>query len=119
MWSNCEYPFRFRGRIEQARFSRDHVGVFPIQIKIIPIHLNEGTVKHFALKSMCAGLALVLPLTAAQTLQAAEDIPDLNGVWQWGRCVDAQGQVAAGGFGGGFNCMLLEEDDARLTERAK
>lgn len=36
-------------------------------------------------------------------------IPDLSGVWQWGQCVD----------GSGFDCMLLEEDDARLTERAK
>jgi hypothetical protein len=40
---------------------------------------------------------------------AASDIPDLNGVWQWGQCIE----------GDGFACMLLEEDDPRLTERAK
>lgn len=35
-------------------------------------------------------------------------VPDLDGVWAWGRCVD----------GSGFRCMLLEEHDSRLTERA-
>jgi hypothetical protein len=36
-------------------------------------------------------------------------MPDVDGVWAWGRCVD----------GTGFSCMLLEEDDPRLTERAR
>ena len=40
---------------------------------------------------------------------APSDIPDLNGVWQWGQCAD----------GNGFDCMLLEEDDELLTARAK
>lgn len=40
---------------------------------------------------------------------APAGVPDLSGVWAWGRCVD----------GSGFRCMLLEEDDARLTERAR
>src|SRR5690606_21509195 len=63
-------------------------------------------VKLFALKSICAALAL----TGANSLLAAENVPNLSGVWQWGRCVGETG------FG---RCMLLEENDARLTERAK
>ena len=39
----------------------------------------------------------------------SSEVPDLSGVWAWGRCVD----------GSGFSCMLLEADDARLTERAR
>lgn len=42
-------------------------------------------------------------------LSAPAEIPNLNGVWQWGQCEGADG----------FGCMLLEEDDARLTTRAK
>ncbi len=42
--------------------------------------------------------------------QAADDgVPDLNGVWAWGRCLE----------GPGFGCMLLEADDPRLTARAR
>ena len=37
------------------------------------------------------------------------EIPDISGVWQWGQCEG----------GPGFRCMLLEEDDELLTERAK
>jgi hypothetical protein len=40
---------------------------------------------------------------------ATSEVPDLNGVWQWGQCED----------GNGFDCMLLEEDDELLTNRAK
>jgi hypothetical protein len=40
---------------------------------------------------------------------AASGVPDLSGVWGWGRCLD----------GTGFGCMLLDSDDARLTERAE
>lgn len=49
----------------------------------------------------------VAPVVEAQS--GAAGTPDISGVWQWGRCVD----------GSGFDCMLLEEDDERLTERAK
>jgi len=52
--------------------------------------------------------ALLLGL-AQQSFAASNDTPNLNGVWQWGQCTD----------GTGFNCMLLEEDDHRLTNRAK
>ncbi|HWK54505.1 MAG TPA: hypothetical protein VNR18_09050 [Hyphomicrobiales bacterium] len=45
---------------------------------------------------------------AQSALAANATVPDLSGVWQWGQCVD----------GSGFNCMLLEEDDSRLTGRA-
>jgi len=34
-------------------------------------------------------------------------VPDLGGVWAWGRCVE------------GGNCLVLEEDDPRLTDRAR
>jgi len=54
----------------------------------------------------CAAMALG---GAGATLAANNDIPELSGVWQWGSCYD----------GTGFGCMLLEEDDARLTERAR
>lgn len=58
--------------------------------------------------AILACLAFVAAAEAnAQSASAA--IPDISGVWQWGRCVD----------GSGFDCMLLEEDDALLTERAK
>src|SRR5690606_15736132 len=47
----------------------------------------------------------------ASSAGAADDVPDLSGVWQFGTCGD----------GGGFNlrCMILEEDDELLTDRAK
>lgn len=54
----------------------------------------------------CAAFALG---AAGSALAASSDIPNLNGVWQWGQCEN----------GDGFACMLLEENDARLTERAK
>lgn len=80
----------------------------------------EGTVKYTAIKSALLLSGAALALSGVNTSTAADaGIPDLNGVWQWGRCVDAAGKVSAGGFGGGFNCMLLEENDARLTDRAK
>ena len=54
----------------------------------------------------CAALALGgTPVVQG----AALEVPDLNGVWQWGQCVDDSG----------FDCMLLEEDDELLTERAR
>jgi hypothetical protein len=77
-------------------------------------------VKHklsrFALLLPCAALAL----TGTGTLFAADAaIPQLDGVWQFGRCVQADGQLAQAFGGPGGNCMLLAENDPRLTERAK
>lgn len=40
--------------------------------------------------------------------QAPSGVPDVSGVWGWGRCLD----------GTGFNCMLIEADDPLWTERA-
>lgn len=54
------------------------------------------------------GSALLLGSPAASA--ASGDVPNISGVWQWGRCMDG---------GPGISCMLLEEDDARLTDRAK
>src|SRR5690606_32475945 len=57
-------------------------------------------------ESLAAGVALALLGTSGF---AADEIPDLAGIWQFGSC------------GGGFNlsCMILEEDDELLTSRAK
>lgn len=38
----------------------------------------------------------------------AAKVPNVSGVWGWGRCVD----------GSGFNCMLIEPDSKLLTKRA-
>lgn len=53
----------------------------------------------------CAALLVA----ASGSFAAADEKPNLSGVWQWGRCVPGQPR----------NCMLLEENDARLTARAK
>src|SRR5690606_39201482 len=55
------------------------------------------------------GVAIGLSLLATSA-GAADEIPDLSGIWQFGSC-----------GGGGFNlrCMVLEEEDERLTNRAK
>lgn len=58
-----------------------------------------------------AGLSsLLLVLHSPGAL--AQNIPDIDGVWTFGSCNPD---------GSGFNirCMVLEEDDARLTTRAK
>jgi hypothetical protein len=54
----------------------------------------------------CAALALG---GAGSTFAASAEIPNLSRVWQWGACYD----------GSGFGCMILEQDSALLTERAK
>ena len=54
----------------------------------------------------------VLSLNAADQASAqsvSSDVPSMSGVWQWGQCLD----------GPPFECMLLEEDDALLTGRAR
>ena len=53
-----------------------------------------------------AMLAMATPGLAQQT---SSRVPDVSGIWGWGRCVD----------GTGFNCMLIEADDPRLTDRAR
>lgn len=53
--------------------------------------------------------ALTLPGVSAAD---PDGIPDLSGIWRFGSC-DPSGQ----GFD--LSCMVLEEDDARLTRRAK
>lgn len=58
-----------------------------------------------------AGLAMAAVFAAADgsAQSGAGEIPALSGVWQWGRCID----------GSAPRCMLLEEDDELLTERAR
>ena len=76
----------------------------------------KHTLFKTALLLPCAALALSGTSTA---FAADAAIPQLSGVWQFGRCVRDNGEVAQPFGGPGGNCMLLEEDDARLTERAK
>ena len=53
---------------------------------------------------------VAMTLGAAWHAQAASDgIPGLNGVWQFGQCVD----------GSRMQCLILTENDALLTDRAK
>jgi len=54
-----------------------------------------------------AAVVSFTPCAGAQSV--AEAIPDISGVWQFGRCID----------GSGMRCLLLDEDDALLTERAR
>lgn len=49
-------------------------------------------------------------MAASQAQAAGNDVPQLSGVWQFGSC------SAGGGFD--LGCMVLEEDDALLTDRA-
>jgi hypothetical protein len=50
----------------------------------------------------------VFAMIASAFSQGASPVPDLNGIWAWGRCVE----------GPGFSCLILEADDERLTDRA-
>jgi len=72
------------------------------------ITISERIFAARAVLPLAAAIALALPGSAAI---AADEIPDLDGVWQFGTC----------GGAGGFNlrCMVLEEDDELLTDRAK
>jgi len=54
-----------------------------------------------------AGVVMLPAVSVAQP--AAGEIPDISGVWQWGQCTNNSP----------FNCMLLDEDDDLLTQRAK
>lgn len=68
---------------------------------------NELGALPGAFASAAAGFALSLLATPSL---AADDIPDLDGIWQFGSC---------GGRGFNLSCMILEENDGLLTERAK
>lgn len=63
---------------------------------------------NLAVLGALASLALIAA-TEGNAQSASDEIPDISDVWQWGQCVG----------GSGFTCMLLEEDDELLTERAK
>lgn len=52
--------------------------------------------------------AISLSLFGTTALSASEEIPDLDGLWSFGQCP-----------GGGFlRCMVLDENDPKLTDRA-
>lgn len=55
-----------------------------------------------------SGGVLALALLPALEI-GAQEIPELSGVWQWGRCIE----------GSSPRCMLLREDDPLLTARAR
>ena len=65
--------------------------------------------KTIGLSLVLAPLALLAMGLPAFSQGASSGIPDLDGVWAWGRCVG----------GAGFNCLLLDADDERLTDRAR
>lgn len=59
--------------------------------------------------ALVASSAAALVMAAAVAQVPAGRIPQLTGVWQFGQCIDA----ALG------RCLLLAEDDRRLTHRAR
>lgn len=73
---------------------------------------NGGNVKHdrIRLRQTLIATCSALMLGAVGYVLAAESgIPKLAGVWQFGQCAD----------GSRMKCLILEEDDPLLTERAK
>jgi hypothetical protein len=62
---------------------------------------------HYKVSILTTCIAMVLG-TASQA-HAAEAKPNIDGVWQFGQCLD----------GSRMGCLILTEDDARLTARAK
>ena len=58
---------------------------------------------------IAASCATVFVVADGFAQRAPTGVPDLSGVWQFGACVDGPGR----------GCVLLEEDDELLTERAK
>jgi hypothetical protein len=64
----------------------------------------------YILRQTLIATCVAMTLGAAVHVQAASSgIPALSGVWQFGQCVD----------GSRMQCLILIEDDARLTTRAK
>ena len=59
-------------------------------------------------KAIVLPIAMFSMLISGSSLAASADIPDLSRVWQSGRCLEGTGR-----------CMLLEQDDELLTNRAK
>jgi len=59
--------------------------------------------------ALLAPLAVVAGALAGAAQTPASAVPNLNGVWGWGRCVD----------GSGINCMIIEADSPLLTDRAR
>ena len=57
-------------------------------------------------------VAFAILLTPGMTILSqapVAKVPNVSGVWGWGRCLD----------GTGFNCMLIEADSPLLTKRAR
>lgn len=69
--------------------------------------MTRGTT--FRRRAALPPLAALLLGASALSQAQSSDIPDLEGIWGWGACMDRQG----------WECMLLDIDDPRLTERAK
>ena len=77
-------------------------------MKVISSTFSAST--HFFTARLLAAV-LLLPFTSL-AYAASDDIPDLDGVWNFGNC-------GGGGRGMNIGCMTLEEDDELLTNRAK
>jgi hypothetical protein len=88
-------PFDLQALLEQNQKHKSPRGTMNVKIP-----MNKSRL------AAMAGLLMLLPLESV----SAQDIPDLDGVWSFGSC---------GGAGFNIGCMVLEEDDARLTQRAK
>ena len=60
-------------------------------------------------KTLVLAACIAMASGVASLVQAAEATPKFSGVWQFGQCMD----------GSRMGCLILTEDDARLTARAK
>lgn len=72
--------------------------------------MRHPAARRSTLPCATASLVTIIGVALAASAGAAPDeVPDLEGVWDFGSC------------GGGFNlsCMILEENDPLLTNRAK
>jgi hypothetical protein len=71
----------------------------------VNVETNRLTLRQ-TLIATCAAMALC---AAGQVFAADAGIPKLGGVWQFGQCVD----------GSRMRCLILQENDPLLTDRAR
>lgn len=71
--------------------------------------MRHPAARRSALPCATASLATIIGLILTTAAGAADEVPDLEGVWGFGSCSE--------GFD--LSCVNLEEDDELLTNRAK
>jgi len=86
--------------------------------EVATVNRNSTTRKLILFLSAAA----IFAATLTGFSQVPAGAPNVSGVWGWGRCIPAA--AAAGGArgargGGGINCMVIEPDDPKLTDRAR